>query len=241
MIYRFKELSSTNDEATLATYGEGDVIWAESQKAGRGQRGHTWQSAEGENLTFSLIFEPRFLAPGDQFMLLRVIALGMVDAMRRFGIEARVKWTNDIYVGDKKLVGILMEHKLLGNSIGRAIAGIGLNVNQTKFSPELPNPTSMSLLTGKRFDREEVLQAVVESLAERYEMLRQGHFEQLSAEYNALLYRLCEWHTYALSDGTRFRGKILGVEERGELRIETEEGKTERFLFKEVEFLLNNS
>lgn len=241
MIYRFSELSSTNDEATLATYSEGDVIWAESQKAGRGQRGHTWQSAEGENLTFSLILEPKFLAPQDQFMLLRVIALGMVDAMRRFGIEARVKWTNDIYVGDKKLVGILMEHKLLGNSIGRAIAGIGLNVNQTAFSPELPNPTSMSILTGKKFDREEVLEAVVEALMKRYEMLRQGHFEQLSREYNALLYRLGEWHTYALSDGTRFRGKILGVEERGELRIETEEGKTELFLFKEVEFLLNNS
>ena len=241
MIYRFSELSSTNDEATLAIYSEGDVIWAESQKAGRGQRGHTWQSTQGENLTFSLILEPRFLAPQDQFMLLRVIALGMVDAMRRFGIEARVKWTNDIYVGDKKLVGILMEHKLLGNSIGRAIAGIGLNVNQTAFSPELPNPTSMSILTGEKFDREEVLEVVLEALMKRYEMLRQGHFEQLSREYNTLLYRLGEWHTYALSDGTRFRGKILGVEERGELRIETEEGKTELFLFKEVEFLLNNS
>ena len=157
MIYRFQELSSTNDQATQPSYHEGDVIWAERQSAGRGQRGHSWESEEDKNLTFSVLLEPTFLAPQDQFMLLRVIALSMVDTLLQFGIEARIKWTNDIYVGDKKIVGILMEHKLQGSILSRAIAGIGINVNQREFSPKLPNPTSMALLKGKVFDREQVL------------------------------------------------------------------------------------
>ena len=97
----------------------------------------------------------------------------MVDAMHHFGIEAHIKWTNDIYVGDKKLVGILMEHKLQGSILSRAIAGIGINVNQREFSPSLPNPTSMALLKGVEFNREEVQQIIIESLMARYEMLRQ--------------------------------------------------------------------
>ena len=240
MIYRFDILSSTNDEATKPAYHEGDIIWAESQSAGRGQRGHTWESRKGENLTFSIIFEPCFLLPQDQFMLLRVIALGMVDALAQYGIKAQIKWTNDIYVGNKKLVGILMEHKLQGSQIGRAIAGIGLNVNQQSFSPNLPNPTSMSIELGQELDREQVLQTLFESLMSRYEMLRHNRRESLCEDYNSLLYRRDEWHTYALADGTRFEGRIIGVAEQGELRIETKEGKIEQFLFKEVEFLLNN-
>ena len=240
MIYRFAILSSTNDEATQTIYHEGDVIWAEKQSAGRGQRGHSWESREGENLTFSVIFEPTFLAPQDQFMLLRVIALSMVDAMHRFGIEARIKWTNDIYVGDKKLIGILMEHKLQASTLSRAIAGIGINVNQREFSPSLPNPTSMALLKKMEFNREEVLEIIIESLMARYEMLRQNDRETLCEDYNSLLYRRDEWHSYALPDGKHFEGKILGVEEQGALRIEREDGSESQFLFKEVEFVLNN-
>lgn len=240
MIYRFQELSSTNDQATQPSYHEGDVIWAELQSAGRGQRGHSWESEEGKNLTFSVLLEPTFLAPQDQFMLLRVIALSMVDTLLRFGIEARIKWTNDIYVGDKKIVGILMEHKLQGSELSRAIAGIGINVNQREFSPKLPNPTSMALLKSKEFDREQVLQVFLESLMTRYDMLRHNQPERLIADYNSLLYRLNEWHTYALPDGELFEGRILGVEQQGALRIERKDGSVCQFLFKEVEFVLNN-
>lgn len=240
MIHRFDTLSSTNDEAVKPIYHEGDIIWAEHQSAGRGQRGHTWESRAGENLTFSIIFKPYFLAPQDQFMLLRVIALGMVDALRQYDIKAQIKWTNDIYVEDQKLVGILMEHKLQGSQIGRAIAGIGINVNQTTFNPELPNPTSIRLLKGQQIDREELLQTIAQSLMARYQMLQDGECEKLILDYNALLYRLSEWHTYVRADGEQFEGKILGVAEQGELKIETKRGDIEQFLFKEVFFLLNN-
>ena len=75
MIYRYEELTSTNDEARLDRYREGDVIVAERQTAGRGQRGHTWLSPEGKNLTFTLVVEPKFLAARDQFLISEVAAL----------------------------------------------------------------------------------------------------------------------------------------------------------------------
>lgn len=240
MIHYFEQLTSSNDEAALPHYREGDVIWAERQSAGRGQRGHLWQSAEGLNLTFSALLEPTFLPATEQFSLLQVVALAMVDALAEFDIEAKIKWTNDIYVGDKKIVGILMEHKLQGASLSRTIAGIGINVNQTEFDPALPNPTSMRLIAGKVFDREEVLGCITDKLIRRYDMLRRGDHTTLHTDYHLKLYRLGEKHTYALPDGSRFEGTITGVERQGALKISTPQGDEHKFLFKEVEFVLKN-
>lgn len=238
MIYRFDILPSTNDEATAPQYVEGDIILAQCQTAGRGQRGHTWESREGENLTFSLLLEPLFLSPSEQFLISECVALGVCDALLHYGIEAQIKWTNDIYIGDRKLAGILIEHKLQGSALARTVAGIGLNVNQREFSRDLPNPISMAQATGREFDREEVLQTVATSLMARYEQLREGGAKELQADYHQRLYRLGQEHCYALPDGSRFRGIIRGVEPTGALRIENERGELLSFLFKEVEFVI---
>lgn len=238
MIYRFDILPSTNDEATAPQYVEGDIILAQRQTAGRGQRGHRWESREGENLTFSLLLEPLFLPPSEQFLISECVALGVCDALLHYGIEAQIKWTNDIYIGDRKLAGILIEHKLQGSALARTVAGIGLNVNQKAFSSDLPNPISMAQATGREFDREEVLQTVATSLMARYEQLREGGAKELQADYHQRLYRLGQEHCYALPDGSRFRGIICGVEPTGALRIENERGELLSFLFKEVEFVI---
>ena len=119
MIHRIEETTSTNDDARDAKYRHGDIVWAERQTAGRGQRGHKWSSAEGLNLTFSLVLEPRFLPAGEQFLLNEAVALALTDTFAQFGIAARIKWTNDIYAGDKKLVGILIEHSYSGQTLAR--------------------------------------------------------------------------------------------------------------------------
>lgn len=238
MIYRFDTLGSSNDEACKPQYVEGDIILAQCQTAGRGQRGHTWESREGENLTFSLLLEPQFLPPSEQFLISECVALGVCDALLHYGIEAQIKWTNDIYIGDRKLAGILIEHKLQGSALARTVAGIGLNVNQKAFSDDLPNPISMAQATGREFDREEVLQTVATSLMARYEQLREGGAKELQADYHQRLYRLGQEHCYALPDGSRFRGIIRGVEPTGALRIENERGELLSFLFKEVEFVI---
>lgn len=150
MIYRIAETTSTNDDAKRPEYRHGDIVWAERQTAGRGQRGHSWTSPEGENLTFTLVLEPVFLPVGEQFLLSETVTLALTDTFASFGIDARIKWTNDIYVGDKKLVGILIEHSYSGPTLARTIAGIGINVNQRAFDPALPNPVSMAVATAAR-------------------------------------------------------------------------------------------
>lgn len=238
MIYRLQETTSTNDDARDPRYRHGDIVWAERQTAGRGQRGHTWTSPEGENLTFSVVLEPRFLPVGDQFLLLETVALALTDTFAGYGIATRIKWTNDIYAGDRKMVGILIEHNYSGERLSRTIAGIGINVNQSLFDPSLPNPTSMAAQTGRTFDREEVLRRFAACLGRRYAQLEGGDAESLHADYNGRLYRLGETHTYRLPDGTPFEASIEGVRPSGELLLRHGDGTSKGYLFKEVEFVL---
>ncbi len=240
MIHHFDTLTSTNDEAFNPRYGEGDIVWAERQTAGRGQRGHKWLGGEGENLMFTALFEPSFLPPVRQFFLSEAVALALVDAMRYFGIEAKIKWTNDIYVDDRKLAGILIEHKLVEGRMSRSIVGIGLNVNQREFDASLPNPVSMAQISGRGYNRHEVLEVVAERLMSRYDTLREGNVESMWQEYCQKLYRLDEEHWFALPDGKKFRGTIRGVDLSGALLVEERSGDIESYLFKEIEFVLKN-
>ena len=173
MIYHFSITASTNDDARDEKYREGDVVWADFQTAGRGQRGHEWHSRKGENLTFSVVLEPSFVPIAEQFAVSEVVALSLVDMLSEYGIAAKIKWTNDIYVGDRKLIGILIEHSLASATLRRTIVGVGINVNQTEFDPSLPNPVSMAQLLGKELSAEEVLQCFLQHLQENYEALRE--------------------------------------------------------------------
>lgn len=241
MIHRIEETTSTNDDARDAKYRHGDIVWAERQTAGRGQRGHKWSSAEGLNLTFSLVLEPRFLPAGEQFLLNEAVALALTDTFAQFGIAARIKWTNDIYAGDKKLVGILIEHSYSGQTLARTIVGIGINVNQTEFDPALPNPTSMALEAGRTFDREEVLNRFHAALMRRYAALEAGDRVPLAEEYRRRMYRIDAPQAFRLPDGTRFTGVIRGVRAGGALLVEHPDGTLHDYLFREIEFEVKKS
>ena len=243
MIYHFDITASTNDDARDDKYREGDVVWADFQTAGRGQRGHIWHSQKGENLTFSVVLEPTFVPIAEQFSVSEVVALSLVDMLAEYGIEAKIKWTNDIYVGDKKLVGILIEHSLASTTLRRTIVGVGVNVNQTEFDPSIPNPVSMAQLLGRHLDAEEVLKCFLKHLQENYEELRKNKNSSncqfaLHERYNSLLYRKNEYHTYALPSGEKFSAKILGTALSGALRLEEKNGDVKDYLFKEVEFII---
>ena len=238
MIYRIAETTSTNDDAKRPEYRHGDIVWAERQTAGRGQRGHSWTSPEGENLTFTLVLEPVFLPVGEQFLLSEAVTLALTDTFAAFGIDARIKWTNDIYVGDKKLVGILIEHSYSGPTLARTIAGIGINVNQSAFDPALPNPVSMAQLRGRYFDRATLLNAYLESLNRRYAQLEAGDKDGLQRDYRMRLYRLGEEHPYRFPDGTTAPAVMEGVRPSGALILRHEDGAVREYLFKEVEFVL---
>lgn len=239
MIYHFEEVTSTNDLARDAQFGHGDVLVAERQTAGRGQRGHTWLSKEGVNLTFSLVAEPTFMAARDQFLLSEATALALCDCFALFGIDTRIKWTNDIYVGDKKLVGILIEHYYAGANLRRTVIGVGINVNQTQFDPSLPNPTSMQLEAGRSFEREEVLATFQRCFHARYDQLERAEWEALQADYRACMYRLGQRQRFLLPDGEPFEAQIEGIETDGALILLHDDGQRRSYRFKEVEFVVN--
>ena len=241
MIYHIAETTSTNDLAREERYGHGDVICAERQTAGRGQRGHTWTSPEGVNLLFSVVLCPTILPAGEQFLLSQAVALALVDTLGTCGIDARIKWTNDIYAGDRKLVGILIEHHLAGGRLARTVAGIGINVNQTEFDPALPNPTSMALEAGRTFDREEVLDRFHAALMRRYAALEAGDRAPLAEEYRRRMYRIDAPQAFRLPDGTRFTGVIRGVRAGGALQVEHPDGTLHDYLFREIEFEVKKS
>ena len=233
----YKSLPSTNTEAKKAGYRHGDAIIAREQTAGRGQRGNKWSAKPGENLTFSLVWEPTFLEAKRQFLLSEAVALALTDTLAKWDIRSKIKWTNDIYVGRNKICGILIEHDLgVEGKLARTIVGIGLNVNQKEFDEWVPNPTSMALVGGKQLDLNEVFQTLFDALEARYEQLQNAP-EQLEKEYDALLFRKGELHPFRLPNGKEFQGVIQGVKSTGELLIESE-GMVVPYLFKEVEFVI---
>ena len=238
MIHYIDFTTSTNDDARGAQYGHMDVVWAGRQSAGRGQRGHTWHSREGDNLTFSVVLTPSFLPVIEQFMLSEVVALALVDAMADYGVECRIKWTNDIYAGDNKIAGVLIEQSLSGDTIARTIVGIGLNVNQSEFPEDLPNPTSMIVERGAASDRREVLERFLMHLEKWYARLEQGDKSHIEETYRQRMYHLDQEHTYAYASGERFRATIRGVRPTGHLRLEHVNGEVKEYAFKEVEFVL---
>lgn len=230
-------VTSTNDEALKECYHHGDIVSAEYQTAGRGQRGNRWQSDASLNLMFSAVLEPVRLECRNQFVLLETVALSLYDTFEHYGIHSTIKWTNDIYVGDRKITGVLIEQSVSDGNIAKSIAGIGINVNQTEFDKSLPNPTSMALECGKKFDRREVLGVFGNCLMNRYAVLEQGERESIHAEYVSRMYRLGRCAEFALPDGTRFHGTILRAEPSGDLVIQTD-GGVRKFLFKEITFIL---
>lgn len=138
---------SSNDEARRAidSLDNLSVVAVRCQTAGRGQGTNIWESAPGENLTFTVVLKDLDILPKEQSAISQITALAIVELLERQGIEAQIKLPNDIYVGTKKICGILIENSLCSNRIQWSIIGIGINVNQTIFPTSLPNPTSVAL------------------------------------------------------------------------------------------------
>ena len=130
------------------------IVAAKGQTAGRGQGTHTWYATPGRNLTFSILYrfgEDCPLAAADAILITQVTTLALRDYLLAHGVEARIKWPNDIWVGDRKICGILIENTLEGAAVRESIVGIGLNLNETGWPAELPNPVSLTELTGRRY------------------------------------------------------------------------------------------
>ncbi len=149
-----KCLESTNSDAKMHIddYDNLSVSAALSQEKGRGQSDHKWFATPGKNLTFTIILKPQGFAATDALFLTRITTLSLLSYLNTKGIKARIKWPNDIWVGEKKICGILIENTLDGPLVKYSLIGIGLNVNERNWPEYLPNPVSMSEITGKEYD-----------------------------------------------------------------------------------------
>lgn len=230
------DLISRDDSLT-----EGLVVWSDFQTSGKGQLSNVWESEEGMNLTFSMLFFPSFLPIQSQFLLSQFVSLGIVDYLsNEVGMkDVTVKWPNDIYWKNKKIAGVLIENLLMGNSISHTIVGVGLNVNQKKFLSDAPNPVSMATATKRHFNLDDELQKLVSAIKFRYLQLIKGDFSSLRAQNFKALYRADNFYYYQDENGS-FAAKIDSVGDDGILSLRLVDGEIRKYAFKEVSFIISN-
>lgn len=241
----FETIDSTNSEA-VRQFKECDdftVFASGYQTSGRGQKGTSWESEQGKNLTFSVVLKSEGIKAENQFVVSQIITIGIKRYLKSKGIEAKIKWPNDIYVGDKKICGILIEHFLSGDTLSGSVVGVGLNVNQDKFSSDAPNPVSMKNILGKEFSLEEELQSLVGHFHEIYfpfiNFISNATINRLDNEYTDSLYRLNEFHKYQETPGGEMiMARITGIDHNACLLLEKEDGTVKRYHFKEVKYII---
>ena len=263
----FDVLESTNNYCKLLephSVEEFTVICAHSQTAGIGQQGNTWVSEPGKNLTFSLILKPTFLPAAEQYNLTMALAVAIAESVEAIiadfashnaddSLDAQhsdippvnVKWPNDIYIGDRKVCGILVTNQLGNGHIEQSICGVGLNVNQTQFPDWVPNPTSLLLqqrdlepsVLPCALPLDGILNSLLQSILHRYRQLQQPKGSAaIKSDYLHRLYRIGIESNYIVG-GHPIRATITGVERFGHLQLVTDSGRNITCAMKEIQFV----
>jgi BirA family biotin operon repressor/biotin-[acetyl-CoA-carboxylase] ligase len=240
-VIELEETTSTNTEAKYLIENEkpleGTVIVCKKQTRGRGQQGNKWLSEPGKNLTCSYIMYPVFLAAEKNFYLNIAASLAVKEVCESFiEDEVKVKWPNDIYFGNKKIAGILIENSISGATVITSIIGIGINVNQIEFDEEIPHPGSLKMFTGNDIDLSEVLNRLNVYLEKYYLQLRNQHFHFLQRAYTEALFRYHQT-AYFKKGEQIFKGEIVGIARDGKLIIHSN-GKEMRFSIHDIQFII---
>ncbi len=265
----YQTLDSTNTQAAkeMPEAPHGTVWIADFQTAGRGQRGNKWESKNAENLTFSILLKPIFLSPAQQFAISEAASIGVCRYLCSKGLPAKIKWPNDIYIGNKKICGMLIEHSISGDKLAGSIVGIGLNLNQKEFNSDAPNPTSLLLETenlacatttpdsyssGGTYNRKKELTLLLGHIFTAYSELEEGFAAELNKEYLARLYRFGEWHQFIEIDsdapadipvekiaaGRTITACITGVDPYGCIILEHKDGTQHTYPFKGIRYVI---
>lgn len=240
---KLNSVGSTNDFARECLRDGYDAttmtcVVADEQTKGRGQEGNVWESEAGKNLTFSLILKPRSVDVADQFFISMAASLAIHSTLSTIVNEVSIKWPNDIYVGNRKIAGILIENTILGQNIESSIIGVGVNVNQQAFSTWIPNPCSLISITGKTHDRDELLDSMVRAFGHQLGTVYHGQFDVLKKEYLSQLYRFETPSAYKVN-GEVIEGVIKGVNHFGMLQLmHLKTNEIHEYAFKEIEYLI---
>lgn len=231
-------IDSTNNYAMQQVHAglakPGMAWFARTQTAGKGTFGKSWASEGDKNIAMSLVLEPAKIHITNPFHLNALVSLGCFDFFSTYaGIETSIKWPNDLYWRDRKAGGILIENVYQGKSWKWAVVGIGININQTRFDPLLPNPVSLKQITGKTFDPVEAARELYHLLIKR--LLDPEAFEPVLKRYNENLFRLNKTVTLR-KEGAKFETLVKGVSANG--KLVTVDAFEREFDFGEVEWVL---
>lgn len=239
-IIHLAETASTNNYATTRLQTEqlpeGTIVLTFRQTHGRGQAANAWESEDFRNLTFSLVLRPRFLDACSQFFLSQVVSLGIHDLLSAETGGIRIKWPNDILIGERKVAGILIENSVMGSAIDWTVAGIGLNLNQQKFGSYSPEAVSLGMVTQNEYAAEPVLEKLYEKIMYRYRELISGNRDKLHQDYLEKLFRYMEWCRYEGDSGV-FEARISGTDEYGRLILEDRSGSLTIWPYKTIRML----
>jgi len=213
------------------------VVSSELQTLGRGQMGTQWQAERGKNLTVSVFKKLPGFNIGQQFYVSMVVSLAICNALQIFNVpQLSVKWPNDILSAKQKICGILIENIVKSSKLQGSVIGFGLNVNQ-KYFRDLPQASSMSLLTGILFSKEEVLSEILKQLEIYFELLASEKFSEIKTQYENLLFRKDKPSTFKITDASTFSGIIQGVTKKGKLKVWTEDEIIKTFDLKDLTLL----
>ncbi len=242
--YRIKyypEIDSTNAEAHrligMGEVGHKLILVADYQQSGRGQTGNHWESEAGKNLLFTLCVQPVFLPSKNQFLLSEIVSLATCETLNEYCPGIEIKWPNDIYYGEKKLCGILIENTLTSTKIAQSFIGVGINVNQVTFNSDAPNPVSLLQINGNEIDRKNILETFIRHFDIYFNQLSNNDFSSVQKDYRNHLFRREGFHPYRDSKG-EFQARLVDVLQDGHLILQDEKCQTRSYMFKEVEFIL---
>ena len=241
---KVSQTASTNTYLSrlAATLPGGTVIYTPSQTAGRGQKGNSWESEDGKNLTFSLLLKRPPVKARDQFYLSEAAALAVVEALTaEAGDGFSVKWPNDVYWQDKKVCGMLLENSLDGTDIATCIVGIGINVNQERFLSDAPNPVSLINITGREHDLMALLKRVCSRIEQLVDSLADDSARRdLHERYMTALYRNDgQQHPWEDASGHRFMASVADIAPDGTLTLLHDDGTRHDYLFKQVKHIIS--
>ncbi|WP_160368556.1 biotin--[acetyl-CoA-carboxylase] ligase [Sphingobacterium humi] len=239
------EVDSTNDYlktklSNFKPFPEYTAIMAKNQTKGRGQRQNEWLAQPHVNITMSMLLLPDYLRISEHFQLNMAISLALVQWLDSIGVEAEIKWPNDLLIQGKKVCGILIENSVKGAAIRQSIVGIGINANQTEFPDSIAQKASSIFReTGYLIPNiAEACQAIQQHVRAYLEQVRTGSLSptQLLADYNQRLFQKNKPALYK-SEGKIFEATLSHVEADGRLYL-LEGQKLSSYYFKEVEFLM---
>lgn len=238
-VIRLDQVDSTNNFAMGLLKGmpleEGAVVTTAKQTRGKGQRGNSWESQPGQNVTCSVVLRPTFLDPAKQFDLTRAISLALTDVLHDLLPQGnvKIKWPNDVFVDDGKIAGILIENILVGNQISYSVVGIGFNVNQTDFMSGGATATSLHRITGQSYEVDGILKMICAAIEVRYLQLRNNNTDKIGTEYFARLFKAGVASRFT-DFSNIFEATITDVTKEGLLVLRDSNGNDRKFAMKEV-------